>query len=505
MSTPPPGSVKELERLLKRKTPLVVVATTEELEALQAVAAWAMRKRAGGEHCFTWSASRGLGPLLELSAAADEKTRDLGAALDAVAARKHAGLVLVLCDPAASLVQEPRAARLLRDLLWRCEEGEGTLVLLEPQPERLPPAVLAHAKRWAPALPDEGEIRALLGERMRELSEAGILKVDIHRSRFEAILRNLRGLNRRQLRRVVDDDLFSDGQLCDLDVHRVIEAKRRALGGDGLLEVIEPVASLQEVGGMQRLKQWVGERRSLHKMPAEWKLPPARGVLLLGVPGSGKSLCARAIATALGMPLLRLDPGILYDRYIGESERRLRDALRQVEAMAPVVLWVDEIEKGFAGAASHSVDGGLSNRMFGSLLTWMQDRRQPVFLVATANNIAALPPELLRKGRFDEVFFVDLPSAAVREQILSIHLRAHGQDPDAFDLAATALAAEGRSGAELQQAVQAMLYTAANTGRAPDAALLRETLLASPPLSVTMAEQIAALRAWAAGRALPVD
>jgi SpoVK/Ycf46/Vps4 family AAA+-type ATPase len=226
---------------------------------------------------------------------------------------------------------------------------------------------------------------------------------------------------------------------------------------------------------------------------------------MLGVQGAGKSLCAKAIATAWQRPLMRMDVGALYDKYIGESERRLRDALKQAESMAPIILWVDEIEKAFASAASRSTDGGLSQRMFGSLLTWMQEHSAPTFLVATANDIEALPPELLRKGRFDEIFFVDLPEPVTRREIFSIHLRKRGREPDEFGLDKLAERAEGFSGAEIEQAIISALHHAFSEGAGLDTQRILHALEESPPLSVTMAERVQALREWAQGRCVPAD
>jgi SpoVK/Ycf46/Vps4 family AAA+-type ATPase len=234
-------------------------------------------------------------------------------------------------------------------------------------------------------------------------------------------------------------------------------------------------------------------------------LSAPRGVLMLGVQGAGKSLCAKAIATAWQRPLLRMDVGALYDRYVGESEKRLRDALHQADMMAPIILWIDEIEKAFASAASRSTDGGLSQRMFGTLLTWMQEHDAPVFLVATANDIEALPPELLRKGRFDEIFFVDLPGREVRRKIFEIHLRKRGHKPDHFDVKALAEAADGFSGAEIEQAVLAGLHDAFAERQQVTTEHILAAVEQSPPLAVTMAERIAALREWAQDRCVPAD
>jgi SpoVK/Ycf46/Vps4 family AAA+-type ATPase len=223
------------------------------------------------------------------------------------------------------------------------------------------------------------------------------------------------------------------------------------------------------------------------------------------VQGAGKSLCAKAIATAWHQPLLRLDPSTLFNSYIGESERNLREALRQSEMMSPVVLWIDEIEKGFASAASQSTDGGLSKRMFGTLLTWLQEHEAPVFVVATANDIEALPPELLRKGRFDEIFFVDLPSRDVRKEIFAIHLKKRKRDPKTFDLGALAEASEGFSGSEIEQAVVSTLHEVYADKTRLDTERILSALRNSPPLSVTLAERVQCLRAWAEGRCVPAD
>jgi SpoVK/Ycf46/Vps4 family AAA+-type ATPase len=223
------------------------------------------------------------------------------------------------------------------------------------------------------------------------------------------------------------------------------------------------------------------------------------------VQGGGKSLAAKAVATAWQRPLLRLDAGNLYDRFIGESEKRLRDALQQAERMAPVVVWVDEIEKGFASAASHNLDGGLSQRMFGTLLTWMQEHTAPVFLVATANDIAALPPELMRKGRFDEIFFVDLPGLEARAAIISVHLSKRKRDPSKFDLGKLVEASAGYSGAEIEQAVISALHNAYAANEQLTTEHVLRAMWGSRPISVTMAERIGELRRWAEGRCVPAD
>jgi SpoVK/Ycf46/Vps4 family AAA+-type ATPase len=274
----------------------------------------------------------------------------------------------------------------------------------------------------------------------------------------------------------------------------------------GLLEYIETPLDLSEIGGMKHLKKWLNQRKETFSPKAmQFGLEAPRGVLMLGVQGAGKSLCAKAIATAWHQPLLKLDPGALFNSYIGESERNLRHALRQCEMMSPVILWIDEIEKGFASAASQSTDGGLSKRMFGTLLTWLQERKSPVFVVATANDIEALPPELLRKGRFDEIFFVDLPKQTVRKEIFAIHLKKRKRDPNKFDLGRLAEASEGYSGSEIEQAVISALHEAFADKQGISTKRILSVLKASPPLSVTLAERVESLRDWARGRCVQAD
>jgi SpoVK/Ycf46/Vps4 family AAA+-type ATPase len=319
-------------------------------------------------------------------------------------------------------------------------------------------------------------------------------------------LHNLRGLSRRQVRQVVLDVVSDDGELDEKDLPRVLARKRQILQKDGLLEFIETPAALDEIAGMEKLKTWLAQRKNALLDEARlYGLVPPRGLLMLGVPGSGKSLTAKAVATAWQRPLFRFDPSALYDKYIGESERHLRETFRQAEAMAPIVLWIDEIEKGFAGAASRSVDGGLSARMFGTLLTWMQEHQAPVFVIATANDIEALPPELLRKGRFDEIFFVDLPKPEVRRAMAAIHLKKRMYDPAGFDLDALTAASDGCTGAEIEQAVLAGMHQAFSRGQKMTTADVLQALQQSPPLSVTMKERVGELRAWARGRCASAD
>ena len=289
------------------------------------------------------------------------------------------------------------------------------------------------------------------------------------------------------------------------DAQRVLKFKRDALGQGGLLEFEMDTGNFSDIGGLGGLKRWLELRRvAFSGDAAKLGVDPPKGVLLLGVQGAGKSRAAKAIAGSWNVPLMRLDFGVLYNKFQGESERNLREALKQAEAMAPCVLWIDEIEKGLASDGGSS-DGGVSRRMLGTVLTWMAERTAKVFLVATANDVTQLPPELLRKGRMDEIFFVDLPDAATRADIFRIHLKKRKLDPAKFDLSQLAVAADGFSGAEIEQAIVAAIYEALATKQALATQLLLAEIAHTRPLSVVMAEKVEGLRQWAAGRTVRAD
>ena len=296
-----------------------------------------------------------------------------------------------------------------------------------------------------------------------------------------------------------------DGMINFDDVRRILKFKRDSLGQSGQLEFEMDSGNLADVGGLGNLKRWLDRRRIAFTGDAsKLGVDPPKGVLLLGVQGAGKSLAAKAVAGSWNVPLMRLDFAVLYNKFHGESERNLREALKQAEAMAPCVLWIDEIEKSISADSGDS-DGGVSRRMLGTVLTWMAERTSKVFLVATANDVSQLPPELLRKGRMDEIFFVDLPDAPTRAEIFRIHLKKRKLDPAKFDLSQLASAAQGFSGAEIEQAIVAAIYEALATKQPLATSHVLGEIAHTQPLSVVMAEQIAGLRQWAGGRTVRAD
>lgn len=486
--------------LIAGRARCVLIPTFEEGYALSLVREAALART---DDLFIWNVVRGVSEGLVEGSPPVPGTEHPAAALLHFAALP--GAPICVCLDLLPHLQDDRTLRALRDLIHAFDRTGGTLLLIDHRDEP-PPVLAAHCARFDIPLPSEDDLALLLKATLKAEHRDRALALDLNRRGWESLVHNLRGLTRRQARDVIEEAVRDDRRLSLDDLPRILARKRDLVRAGGLLEFVEAPRGMDEIGGLDRLKAWLARReRSFSPDAAAFGLSPPRGMLLLGVPGSGKSLCAKAIATAWRRPLLRLDPAVLYDRYIGESERKLRDALRQAQAAAPVVLWIDEVEKAFASAASRSTDGGLSQRMFGALLTWLQEHREPVFVVATANDIEALPPELLRKGRFDEVFFVDLPGRDARRQIAAIHVRKRNRDPASFDLDALADASDGRSGSEIEQAIISALHGAFADRAALDTARILAALHDSPPLSVTMAERIAALRAWADGRCAPAE
>lgn len=497
-----------LQSLIQSGTTCIWITTDDEEHALRVVRDAAMGL---SRPVLRWDVVRGITDGLVGSGrrAVEKDTEHPAAAMYRMCEHDEPAICIML-DLIGHLSDE-RTLRAARDLIGRfdlaAESGQpsGVLVLIDPRGD-IPPVLRAAGHHLELSPPTERDIEALIVSTLRRMHQQRSIELAISRKDMAATVRNLRGLTRRQIEQTVAAAVVDDRKFSIEDLPGILARKRQLIESDGLLEFVQAPTDMDQIGGLPRLKLWLRQReQSLSDEAVKFGLQAPRGVLMLGVQGAGKSLCAKAIATAWKRPLLRLDPGVLYDRYIGESERRLREALAQAELMAPVVLWVDEIEKAFASAASRSIDGGLSQRMFGTLLTWMQEHGQPVFMAATANDVEALPPELLRKGRFDEIFFVDLPGTEARAAIFRIHIKRRGRDPGAFDIPALAAAAGGFSGAEIEQAVIAAMHEAFSGKSELTTALILKIVAASPPLSATMAEKVQELRNWAKGRCVPAE
>jgi hypothetical protein len=395
-------------------------------------------------------------------------------------------------------------ARQLREVAQLFTRTRSTIVLTE-RSVALPDDLRHLAVYYDLALPDQAELRKVLETVVASFSRAHQIRVEMTPDEEQPLLEALRGMTINEARQAIAHAAFSDGKVGPSDVSTILDRKAQLLRDGGLLEYFPAADNAYELAGFARLRSWL-ERARMGFSPEAKKLnlSPPKGLLIVGVQGCGKSLAAKVIARGWQRPLIKLDAGSLYDKYHGESERKLRKALSHAEAVAPAVLWIDEIEKGWAPAGQGVEDGGVSRRMLGYLLTWLQEKRQDVFVVATANDVGILPPELLRKGRFDEIFFVDLPRSSEREEIFRIHLKLRAQDAADFDLAELVAASEGFNGAEIEQVTIAGSYRALHRGEPLSTALLLEEIRETVPLSVSRKEDIRQLRAMARERFVPV-
>ena len=492
------SELQDLTALIRANTPLIVIETLDEARVVEL---FRQTLSQVWRALFRWTITEGLRRLDMDREDPPLGPPDASHALRAIQQAEQRGVYLLLdFDPYLGYASTQRQ---LRDLIERRHCQAHVLVLVGAKvelPEELEPLAL----RFRPGLPDANALLKLVRELAAEYArEHGGRRVEADGEAVAQIVRNLRGLGHADARRIARHLIYDDGALNAADLPQLARLKFELLNRSGHLHYEYDSVRLDEVAGARRLKRWVEQRREAFVAAAPPPgLDPPRGVLLLGVQGCGKSMLAKAIAAGFGVPLLRLDFGSLYAKYHGETEKNLRDALASAEQLAPCVLWMDEIEK---GVAAGSGDGGVSRRVLGHLLTWMAERKSPVFLVATANQVQALPPELLRKGRFDEIFFVDLPAPEVRVELLRLHLQRRGLAPEAFELSALAAACEGFSGAEIEQAIVSTLYAAHAERRPADTTLLMHEIRATHPLSVVMAEPVAALREWASARTVPAD
>ena len=501
-----------LAQMFKARFPILYVESSEEqrvIAEVSGVAADAAQVRTP-RAVWTWSLTTGL---VQPDGAPRQGTTEPEAALDAALRVDHPS-VLIFKDlhpalGAGGRPASPGLVRRLRDLVAAFKSGSvpRTLVLVSPV-LHIPAELEKDVTIVDFPLPTETEIRQVLDGMIAANSASGRIQMmldDLGRERFaKAAL----GLTLHEAENAFARAMVNDGVLDSRDLEVVHEEKRQTVRKSGLLEFVDASVNLDDVGGLENLKQWLAKRDgSWLGEAAAYGLPAPRGVLITGVPGCGKSLTAKAIAAVWGLPLLRLDIGRVFAGLVGSSEQNMRNAIRTAEASAPCVLWVDEIEKGFSGGSG---DSGTSTRVFGSFLTWMQEKSQAVFVIATANDIEGLPPELLRKGRFDEIFFVDLPTRAERVSIWRVHLARRLRNPavagglalDDTLLAELAEISEGYAGAEIEQAVVGGLFDAFSERRPLRRDDLVQAVLSMVPLSVTQAERIDAIRAWADARAV---
>ncbi len=491
----------DLELILRSRTPIIVIESQDEqrmLELLQSITL--ERAREAYTPLFRWTITDGLQRLdiaLEPQAINSEPT-DVLKHIRAVS--KPGIYVLLDFHP---FLEDPVHVRLLKDICIRAPEVARQIVLISHE-IKVPSELEGFCARFDMALPSVEERARIVKQAANEYArENPGSRVKVDRKAHELLIKNLAGLTWADTERLARNAIFVDGAIDHSDLPDVMKAKYELLNRGGALQFEYDTARFSDVGGLERLKTWLSQRRPAFRGDTgAAHLDVPKGILLLGIQGCGKSLAAKATAGIFGVPLLRLDFGAIYDKYHGETERKLRESLKTADVMSPCVLWIDEIEKGIAGRGGET---GTTQRVLGSFLTWMAERKSQVFIVATANDTATLPPELVRKGRFDEIFFVDLPSARIRAAIFTIHLDRRGQEVRDFDIEKLTTASRGFSGAEIEQAIVASLY-AAHAKREPlSTGHVLDEIARTRPLSVVMAERIAAMRDWAAGRTVPCD
>jgi ATP-dependent 26S proteasome regulatory subunit len=516
-------ALSRLKILIDSSTPIVVVETVEEMHAVRLVRAACSSLNLAA---FEWSIASGLarcgndGPAQVLTDAFSGPTGHDSTDIAAKAIYNSREPVQVLgnlegisVDAAFILkdfhrhMDDPVVVRRLRDVGQKFSQNRRTVVITAPSIV-IPPELASLVEYLELPLPDKQRLRQIIDEMIVRVGRSRTLKRNLDSAGLDAMANNLRGLSEEEAERAVSQALVTRYGLTPEIVTDVLQAKKELLRRSEMLDFVEVSDTLTNVGGLENLKKWLAERQGTWEDDARaFGLEPPKGVIILGVQGCGKSMCAQAIAGEWKIPLVKFDTAAIFDKYIGETEKRIQKVFQVAEGLAPCVLWIDELEKVFAGsgADSASSDAGVSSRLLASFLSWMQERKTPVFVAATCNNVSALPPELIRKGRFDELFFVDLPNQTERKQIFAIQLTKRKRNPAEFDLDQVASAARGYSGAEIEAALQTALYAAFATKQPLITQTLIQALKATVPLSTTRAEEIDALRDWAGKRAVPAS
>ncbi|HEY9100296.1 MAG TPA: AAA family ATPase [Thiobacillus sp.] len=483
----------ELNALLDARFPILISETHEEPRLLALIGPICNQR---GMPLFVWSHADGLKRTSETGAIYN--TSEFTDALKHVDATPQNGLYVFM--DAHPFFNHPLNVRLIREIAFDHYRRDRTLLFVSPSLELPPELARASAYLNLPGI-DADRVRALLKEELDRWQRQTQKGLPINRDVLPLIVHQLAGMGEEEAQRLIRQAIHTDGELNLKDLQRITQFKQRQQ--TSVLEMALPDVTLEGVGGFMKLKSWVKQRQAVFQNPALAPgLPVPKGIMLLGVQGAGKSLAAKAIAGSWKLPLLRLDFSALYNKYIGETEKNLRKSLAEAERMAPCLLWMDEIEKGLSVGDS---DDGTSQRIIGTLLTWMSERETPIFMVATANDVSKLPPEFLRKGRFDELFFVDLPDRGIRETIFRIHLDKRQLDLTGFQTDRLAETSDGFSGAEIEQAIVAAQYAALSEGVALSQTHVEQELAQTRPLSVIRAEDFQRLRGWAQARCVMVD
>lgn len=488
---------KEIDILVRARYPLIYVVSWEEARILEKLREMAEQRR---KKLFLWSITRGIFRVEDDASKVDEQTRDPLNALSFVEKCTDPAMIVFL--DFHSFLNDQTIIRKMRDLVNNLKNTYETLFVLSP----VLTVPIELEKDFVVVdydLPAYEEMTELLDGIIEVVKSSQDVTIDVSTEVKEKLVKAALGLTRSEAENAFARVIVLDKRLSAEDIERILEEKKQAIRKSRFLEYFESKEEFSSIGGLDSLKEWLKKRGAAFTQKAtEFGLPQPKGILLIGVQGCGKSLTAKSVASLWKLPLLRLDIGAVFSGIVGSSEENMRRAIKAAENLAPIILWIDEIEKGLSGVQSSTFsDAGTSARVFSTFLTWLQEKTAAVFVIATANNIQLLPPELLRKGRFDEIFFVDLPSLEERKQIFGIHLKKKKRDPVKFDLEALAKSSEGYSGAEIEQAVISSLYDAFLENRDISTVDVLRNIQVSVPLSVTMREGIEQIRGWARDRA----
>jgi ATP-dependent 26S proteasome regulatory subunit len=493
---------KDIEHLMRARYPLIYILSSEEQrveESIKRVLESREKEKGHKAKIYTWSVTEGV----RLGSEAQGDSKDpLKALRFILEANKDERAVFVVRD-LHPFQKNPEVVRLLRDLARNLKKTRKTVFMVSPVLS-IPPELDKEVAVVEYPLPELSEIDGILDRVARTVAGT---KVPLAQER-EHVVEAALGLTADEAESVFAKSLVQTSGSFDIDI--ILSEKERIVRKSGVLEFFRTREQMEDIGGLDQLKTWLKKRqRAFSEEARKFGLPRPKGILMIGIPGGGKSLTAKAVGASWRLPLLRLDVGKVFAGIVGSSEENMRRAIQMAEAVAPSILWVDELEKGFSGTgSSNQSDAGTAARVFGSFITWLQEKTSPVFVIATANNVDELPPEMMRKGRFDEIFFVDLPTLPERKEIFDIHLRRRDRDPAQFDLDVLAEKSEGMTGAEIEQAVVSALFD--EYDRAGSSGILRtdgvlHSLSETVPLSRTMKEKVAALRTWCRTRARPAS
>jgi hypothetical protein len=490
-------SIHDVKTLVLSFHPVIVIETVEEDRVFSLLQSTALELRMP---FYEWSITTGL-----VRVPGKSSVYGTGEPMNLLSTLQQMDTQgIFLLKDFARFATDHTVARQLREVSQKFSKNRSTIVL-SAETIRLSPEIEHDVVYYNLQLPGKEELRTVFNTVLHSLVSANRIEVQLDTMDRDELVNALSGMTLNQARQTIAFAALKDGKLTAGAIKEILERKTQVIRESGLLEYFPVEDNRFQLGGFARLKSWlVRARTGFSREARELNLPTPRGILIVGVQGCGKSLAAKVIAREWKLPLVKLDAGRLFDKYIGESEKNFRKAISLAESMAPVVLWIDEIEKAMATGGSDA-DGGLGRRIFGSFLTWLQEKQHEVFVVATANDLSILPPELLRKGRFDEIFFVDLPNAEEREAILTIHLKLRKQDPSQFDFHRLVEAAEGFSGAEIEQAVIAALYRGLHLKQPLDTELLVQEIGETVPLSVSRREDMQKLREMAQERFVSVN